>query len=39
MYTRKWANNPLLKGIPIFSVDYRKSPKSAYPDGKKNPIK
>ncbi|KRW99040.1 hypothetical protein PPERSA_11641 [Pseudocohnilembus persalinus] len=31
MYTRKWANYKELKGIPIFSIDYRKSPKYAYP--------
>ena len=33
-YTRKWALNHNLKDVPIFSIDYRKTPKNCYPDGK-----
>lgn len=31
MYTRRWAKNENLKDIPIFSVDYRRSPGCPYP--------
>lgn len=29
-YIRKWAND---LNAPIFSIDYRKSPEYAFPDG------
>lgn len=29
-YVRKWANN---LNVPVFSVDYRKSPEYAFPEG------